>query len=367
MSPVALGSLLSVEGRHHRSRRGVLLITADGGIQTEVCRLAALASVPVEVVAEETDALRSWHAASLVLVGADRLGPVARQRPTRRRDVAVVHAGIASLDVFRDAYELGAEQVVELPSATDWLADALSEKTTEVRHGAVIGFVAAAGGAGSTSLAVATACVAAERTRTALIDMDPLGPGVERVIGYEEPSVTTWSTLGTHSLSPPALREALPVHDGVHLIGFGSGPTRPVDPAAVTSILTACAGAFDLTIVDLPRSTDSAVALAVERCDLVVVCSTQSIGASLSGRRLVESLSRARDLVAVTRGGARTTDPREVVEALQVPLLIDVPDQRGLDEVLGIGGGPLRSRGSGLRRAALAVLDRVSGAGHGVS
>ncbi|GAC1531203.1 MAG: hypothetical protein NVS3B1_24060 [Marmoricola sp.] len=68
--------------------------------------------------------------------------------------------------------------------------------------------------------------------------------------------------------------------------------------------------------------------------------------------------------MAVVRGGPRTIDAREVAATLQIPLLVEVSDQRGLDEVLGIGGGPLRSRGSGLRKASLAVLDQVSSVGH---
>lgn len=325
--------------------------------------MAAGASVPVEVLPAPADALRSWRNASLVLVGGDCVASMARHGPVRRRDVAVVNAGLASLDVFRSAYELGATQVVELPATSNWLGDALAEANADVRLGATVGFISAAGGAGATSLAVGTACLGAERTGTVLVDLDPLGPGIERVIGYDEASVTTWESLGAHALNPPALREALPVHDGVHLVGFGSG-SREIAPSAVTSVLTACAGAFDLTILDLPRSLDSATRLAVDRCDLVVVVCPLSLGAVVSGQRLLGRLRRHKDLVAVVRGGPRTIDAREVAATLQIPLLVEVSDQRGLDEVLGIGGGPLRSRGSGLRKASLAVLDQVSSVGH---
>lgn len=346
-----------MDPRHEPRQRAVLVVTADPALENEVRTAAVGSGVEVSVVADPAEALAAWHEASVVLVGGDSADATAALRPPRRRGLWVVNLGSATPEVFRRAFELGAAEVLELPTAQDWLADALLDAGLgTTRPGAVVGIVSAAGGSGATSLAVATACLGVAYTTTALVDLDPVGVGIERVVGYDGPSVTTWATLGSRSLSPPALREALPVHDGVHLVGFGNTASSPVDAAAASSVLGACHRAFGLTVVDLARAPSAALREAIDRCDLVVMCCPQSVGAVLAGARLLAVLETPRRAVVVTRTGPRSIDAEDVAEVLQIPLLTQVGDQRGLDEAIANAFGPLRSRGSGLRRAAQAVL-----------
>lgn len=349
-----------MKGRHEFQRASVLLVTRDQDLQNEVRRVAAGVAVPVSVCADPHEALSPWQSASLVLVGGDCAATMSRLRPSQRSGVAVVNAGLAPPEVYRDAYEIGARRVLELPTSQDWLVEALADSDSSAHEpGRLVGFVSAAGGSGASSLAAATACLGAELTGTALVDLDPVGVGIERLLGYDGPSVTTWATLGEQTLGPRALRESLPVHEGVHLVGFGTSPPRPVEESAATAVLAACPRAFGLTVVDLPRSLSTTAGEALERCDLVVVVCPQSVAGALSGHRLVAALPRADHAMVVTRAGPRSVDPVSVADTLQIPLLADVSDQRDLDEVLACGVGPLRSRGGGLRRAALAVLDQV--------
>lgn len=338
----------------------MLLVTRDHELRHEVQRVAAGVSVPVSVIGDPREALTPWQGASIVLVGGDCTVSMSRLGPAHRAGVSVVNAGLAPPEVFRSAFELGARQVVELPTSHDWLVEALADSgTPDDERGRVVGFLSAAGGSGASSLAAATACLGSERSGAALVDLDPVGVGIERLLGYDGPSVTTWATLGDQTLAPQALRESLPLHDGVHLVGFGESPPRSVEAPAASAVLAACRRAFDLTVVDVPRSLDRGAFEALDRCDLLVVVCPLSVAAALSGLRLINALTRTDHIVVVTRAGPRSVEPTAVADTLEIPLLVDVSDQRGLDEVLACGGSPLKSRGGGLRRAALAVLDQT--------
>lgn len=338
----------------------MLLVTRDRELQYEVQRVASGVDVPVWVVADPQEALTPWQGASIVLVGGDCSVSMAGLHPAQRSGVSVVHAGLAPPEVFRSAFDLGASRVLELPTSPAWLVEALADSGPTVRdQGQVVGFVSAAGGSGASSLAAATACLGSELTGTVFVDLDPVGVGVERLLGFEGASVTTWATLGAQTLGPRALRDSLPMHGGVHLIGFGSSPPIAIEAPAVASVLGACPRAFGLSVVDVPRSPSQAVREAIERCDLVVVVCPQSLAAALSGHRLVAALPRCDHAMVVTRAGPRNVDAPEVADTLQIPLLAEMSDQRGLDEVLACGAGPLKSRGAGLRQAAFAVLDQM--------
>ena len=345
---------------HERGLAPVLLVTDDHELEHEVRRVAAGIAVAVSVVPDPAMALSSWAKASIVLVGGDCVGPLSRLRPSQRPGVTVVHPGLAPLEVYRGAVELRAGRVLELPTSEDWLVHALAESgAAEPAQGKVVSLLSAAGGSGGSTLAATVARLGSEHTTTALVDLDPGGIGIERLVGFEGTSVTTWSTLGARALGPRAFKDALPIHERVHLIGFGTSPPHEVEPQAAASVLAACAQAFGLTVLDVPRSLDAAARLALERSDLVVVICQQSVAAALAGQRLLGSLPPVGDAVVVSRAGPRTVDPVAIADTLGVPLLAEVGDQHGLDEALACGRGPLSSRGRGLRQAAAAVLDHL--------
>jgi hypothetical protein len=62
----------------------------------------------------------------------------------------------------------------------------------------------------------------------------------------------------------------------------------------------------------------------------------------------------------VVRGSAAGVAPREVSRLLDLPLTATMADQRGLDEAISLGIGPLRSRRGPLARAAHAAAGVLS-------
>jgi hypothetical protein len=61
----------------------------------------------------------------------------------------------------------------------------------------------------------------------------------------------------------------------------------------------------------------------------------------------------------VLRGGAAGVAPREVSRLLDLPVVATMTDQRGLDEAISLGIGPLRSGRGPLARAAHAAASGV--------
>jgi secretion/DNA translocation related CpaE-like protein len=215
-----------------------LLITRDDRLLDDLLRLAAAAGSTLDVAHDPVSGLRAWRAASVVLLGADLAAPVARQHPPRRDHVHLV--GLAPLPdgVFRSALAAGAVDVVELPVAEAWLIELLTDASDAAdgraagggRHGRTLGVVAGSGGAGATTFACAVARTSARQQRTVLVDLDPLGPGVDRVVGLDATSGTRWDTLTSSRgrLGSRSLRAALPDKDGLAVLTWGTGsPTGP--------------------------------------------------------------------------------------------------------------------------------------------
>src|SRR5690606_16343574 len=114
----------------------------------------------------------------------------------RRADLVLAGLGPPSREALQWAVALGAEQAVELPTAEAWLVDRLSraaERGVAARPGRVLAVVGGRGGAGASVLATATAVVSARSgDRTLLVDCDPLGGGLDLVLGAEEVTGLRW-------------------------------------------------------------------------------------------------------------------------------------------------------------------------------
>ncbi|WP_148573758.1 septum site-determining protein Ssd [Nocardioides caldifontis] len=348
-----------------RSTAGAaLLVSADERLTSDVMRLAAAAGAPLEVVADPAAALGGWGTAAAVLVGTDLLAVVAAHRPPRRADVHVVAQGAAPDFLFRDALDVGAASVVELPDAEQWLVSALTDLVDEaaVTGATTVAVVGGAGGVGATVLAVSLGLVAArEGEATVLVDLDPWGPGLARVAGIDVRPAVTWREL---ALSPGrfgarSLREALATPDGVGVLGWDDAPGGPPSAATVREVLSAARRGHSWVVVDLPHRDGGLVAEVLPHCDAVLLVGAATLGSVAATARVA---GRLRDhgadpgLVVRTRRGG--LEPEELAEAVALPLLARLPDQRRLDEHLDLGAGPVHARRGVLSRTAEVLLER---------
>src|SRR5205085_11121590 len=93
----------------------------------DLLRVAAAAGVELEVAAEPGAARRAWLSAPVVIVGVDVGVRCARSRLPRRDGVVLLGADLDDAGIWQLAVEVGAQHVVFLPDAQEWLGSLLVE------------------------------------------------------------------------------------------------------------------------------------------------------------------------------------------------------------------------------------------------
>jgi len=341
-----------------------LVVTADAVLLDEVLRLAAAAGVTPAVSRSAAEALAAWAAAPLVLVGADLAREVAAVRPGRRDATHIVAIGPVPHDLFAAALAVGAESVAELPRSEAWLVEALTDAGDRAPSlGRVVGVVGGSGGAGATTFACALGQVGARTGPAIVIDLDPLGPGLDRVLGLEDHDGVRWDALQqtTGRLSARSLHDAVPRRSGLGVLTWPAGATGSVQPFAVREALSAARRGHDLVVVDLPRSADALGIEVVARCDVLLVLTMPTVTGVVAASRLAARLRGATPTRLVVRGEG--VAERDINRATLLPTAASMPDQRGLIEAIDLGLGPVRSRRGPLARAAEQVLGSLTAVG----
>lgn len=351
-----------------------LLVTRDALLLDDLLRLAAAAGVALDAADDGTSAMRGWSSAAVVLVGVDEIENVAEQRPPRRDGVHVVGHGPVEERVFRAALTAGAVNVVELPASEAWLVELLTDVSDDAagrrsRSVCTLGVISGSGGAGATTFAAALAVVSAERQVSALVDLDPLGPGLDRVVGLDGSDGVRWDALvGTRGrLGSRSLRQALPEKDGLAVLTWDIAAPVELDSASVREVLSAAQRGNGLVVVDLPRALDDVTVEVVTRCDRVLVVVAPTIVGVASAAKVLAGLRTATDRTGLVlrRGGAAVASD-QIAATLGAPLLAELPRQRRLPEHLELGLGPVHGQRSALGRTARSTLRQVVDADHGM-
>lgn len=342
----------------HPAMTNPLFVTADEALLDELLRLAAAAGVTPEVAHDGIGGLRGWSAAPLVIVGADQAVSMARTSPPRREKVHVVVQGEVPTALFEVALAVGAESVAAFPGSETWLVEELTDLGDQrVDRGLTLGVLGGSGGVGATTFACALGQMAARSGQAVVIDLDPLGPGIDRILGLEARDGMRWNELGrpTGRLSARSLRQALPRSGGLGVLTWNSGPHGTLQPFAVREALSAAQRGHDTVVLDLPRRHDELMEEVVARCDKVLVVTAPTVAGAASAARVCAGFHDPRKLGLVVRGSG--AHPRDVSRAVGAPVIAEMPDQRGLAESIDLGLGPVRSRRGPLGRTSLRVLD----------
>ncbi|MGZ5417193.1 MAG: septum site-determining protein Ssd [Nocardioides sp.] len=337
-----------------------LLVTTDDELLGDVLRLAAAAGTTLDVAHDPGAALRGWAGAAVLLVGADQAPLMAAHRPPRHEQLHVVGHGPVPDALFRDAVALGAHHVVELPRGESWLVEVLTDALDGSGATArTVGVVAGSGGAGASTFAAALGLSAATGGPALLLDLDPWGPGLDHVAGFDDVAGVRWDALVTSSgrLGSRSLRAALPERDDLAVLTWSGPSVTDLEDAAVREVLSAAQRGSDVVVVDLPRSLAGIAGEVAGRCDEVVLVAEATVPGVASATRVAARLrDRVRSLGVVVRSTGGPVAPSAVAEALALPLLADYPSRRRVAEQVDLGLGPLGSRRSPLARAARQVL-----------
>lgn len=342
----------------------------DHELGADLERLAAAAGCRLDLVRDGV-ALRShWAGAPLVLLDEGGLKACLRAGLSRRDGVVLVARSAPAPEIWEQAVRLGVEHVAVLPEAEGWLVTALADAVEQApAPGRVLAVLGGRGGAGASVLAVAVAVVAVGARRDVLlVDCDPLGGGLDLVVGAEEVDGLRWSGLRVAEgrVASSSLHAALPTAP-VRPWG-GDGPGRLTvlscdregpgpEGGAVHAVCGAGRRAGETVICDVPRYDCPAGSAALESADLAVLVVPAEVRACAAAAPIVERVrTTGTPLRLVVRGPAPGgLTAADVARTLDLPLLTAMRPQPGLCSALDRGQAPGQTRGP-LVAAATTVL-----------
>jgi len=328
-----------------------LLISRDPSLADAV--LASAAAVRVEpVIARDTEAIRrAWPGADLVLVGVDLAATVVGLGLPPRRGVHVCGPDADSLLAWSVPLEAPA---MVLPEQSGFLSSLLVGRDELRSDGAaVLRLVGGSGGLGTTTLAAGLAQRAQRRgLDAALVELDPLGGGIDLLFGAEQAPGWRWPDLSSAAGHVGDLKGQLPNVSGVDIVSMGR-PALPDDsggsgepglprPEAVHAVLAGLVRGRELVVLDAGTHPDPSFAAQAQtllvvgaEVKAVVAARARAIALRLSGAQLV-----------VRTGPGRRLDPALVADTLGMPLCGTVGHAGWLPQALESGEPP----GLGRRR-----------------
>lgn len=348
-----------------------LVITDDPELLDDLIRIAAAAGVETQVCTDPGAARSSWRRARLVVVGLTCARRCAEAGLGRRSGVVLVGDTARTEESWQWATELGADHVSFLPAAESWLV-ALFGSGGRVAEPVApcIAVVGGRGGAGASVLASVLAATAAKlRRRTLLIDADPLGGGIDLVLGGEQTAGLRWPDLTSTSgrVSPSALLDALPRLGGgdaspaeLSVLSWDRGDRLEVPAEAMSAVLDSGRRGAEVVVVDLPRRVDPAVEIVLRNAGPTLLIVPAEVRACAAAARVAAGLAQhCEEIEVVVRGPSPSRlKARDIAGALGFPLAGSLRPERALSGVLERGEVPGGHGRSPLATFCREFLDR---------
>ncbi|GAB2572835.1 septum formation initiator [Streptomyces capparidis] len=345
-----------------------LIVTEDEQLLDDLLRLCAAAGTEPEVAYGAPPGRASWERAPLVLVGDESAarvsGPWAGVA-ARRGGVLLIGRDLDDPDVWRRAVDIGADHVLFLPDAEQWLVDRIADAAEGVgRQALTVAVLGGRGGAGASTLACALAVTAARSgQRAVLVDGDPLGGGLDALLGTEDAEGLRWPDLtGSRGrVSTGVLDRSLPRSHKLAMLSWDRRDAVSIPPEAMRSVLAAVRRRGGLVVVDLPRRVDDSVAEALSQTDLGLLVVPSEVRAVVAAGRVAAAAGMVlRDLRVVVRGPvARGLDDEAIAETLGLRLAGQLPPEPGLAAAPADGQPPGGSPQGPLARFCSAFLAEV--------
>ncbi|HEX5598073.1 MAG TPA: septum site-determining protein Ssd [Micromonosporaceae bacterium] len=344
-------------------------MTSDDELLDDLLRLAAAGGTEVELAPDPAAARARWTAAPIVMVGTDQAPACLRARLPRRPRLTLVGRSDGSEPRWELAELIGAEHVAMLPAAEPWLVDRFASATTAMGHGGagrIIAVVGGRGGAGASVLAGGLAVTAARAgLHTLLVDADPLGGGLDLVLGWEHLEGLRWPAL-THAdgrVDAPALVQALPSRGDLVMLSWDRGELFDLPVEAMAATMDAGRRGRDLVVVDLPRQLDDASMIALQSADQALVVVPAELRATAAAARVVAAAApHCADLSVVVRGPAPgKLKAREVAQALGLPLAGTLRPEPNLVRALERGEAPTASGRGPLAALCQRIVSNLTG------
>ena len=342
-----------------RSTARPLLVTADGGLQDAVLAVASEAQIEVVVAAEVGAAAALWAAAQLVLLDVALVEQALRALPVPRPGLVVVSRTIEDPTLWRQLVAIGAEHVVELPQGAPWLFERFGRSLEADPTADLVVVAGAVGGAGASTLAAALAQHAHESpSRAVLVDLDPLGGGLDLMLGAESAAGARWDELAgiTGRVDDRVLVDALPTCGGLPLLSWPTDSDLEPGPSAVAQVLDALCRRPGMVVVDAGRAVDQRAAVALAKSQRLVLVVPLRVRAVAAARRMLRRVpAHVSPLVVAREPAPGGLSPDDLAAALGVAVMATLFDDRRRGATEELGGPPPSS--SAWRRVCSALID----------
>lgn len=346
-----------------------IAFVADETLLDHLLTLAAAAGCDLERVPDAAAARLRWPTAPLVLLDPAAVVECTRESFPRRAAVIAVANDPEPPELWKQAMEVGAEQVITVPGSDAWLVSAFADAAEgpPSNTGKVLAVLGARGGAGASVFAVAVSLTALGKgDNTLLIDCDPRGGGLDLVLGAENEAGLRWPDmqLSAGRVAASSLHLALPTRrKGGARMTLLSGARKGEGPApdAVAAVVEAGRRTGEIVVCDVPRQLDMAAWAAIDRCDLAVIVTPAEVRATLTAERLANELkARGVSPQLIVRGPAPGgLQSADVTNAAKVPALATMKPEPRL--AVSLDRGVFHPRDNGpLATAASATLTALA-------
>ncbi|PWV78384.1 helicase/secretion neighborhood CpaE-like protein [Prauserella marina] len=342
-----------------------LVVAADDAVLDEVLRLAAAVGCDIERAMDVGAAATRWNTAPLVVVDELAMAETEAVRLPRRHGVFLVCKGAPVADSWRRAFAAGAEGVVALPDDEETLVAALADVVEGPRgeRGPVLAVVGGRGGAGASVLSAGVALASARSgAATLLVDCDPLGGGIDLLLGAELSEGLRWPDVRVQAgpVSMSALASALPGsrhgEGSMSVLSCDRSGEGPGDES-VAAVVDAGRRGGRTVVCDVPRRPGRGAGDVFARADLVVIVVPAEVRACVAATTVLAGFADRLDKVRVLVKGPALDGLTEadVASAVGVRSLGWLHHDRTLRKELERGVFRPRSTSS-LGKASLAVL-----------
>lgn len=360
-------------GRGDRHSTGVatasapLLISRDPRIIDSVLAACTSQGITPELARDDAAVQRWWRSARLVLVGCDQAPVVAGLGLPVRTGVHLV--GHRRDELVGWSVPLDASVIV-LPEHSALLGSVLEARSDGgPGAGRLVRVVGGSGGVGASTLTAALAQVASARVPAVAVELDPCGGGLDLLFGAEAAPGWRWGDLRAAAGHVEGLAGRLPNVSGPDVLAHGrtsfpaprprlrrgaardddiASAPEPPGPEAVRAVLSALTRSHRLVALDCGHAPVTVGEQWSSTRTLCVV--SASVRGIVAARARFASMgligAGVVDAGLVVRSGAgRGVDPAAAAQALTLPLVGVLTDDRALLAGSESGDPPGRARG----------------------
>lgn len=331
-----------------------IVCTARSDLLDLIRTAAAAAGVAVKVTGDPDEVTSQ----QTLIAGVDLAEPLARRQGWGERRVLLVGGEADAEQLCAWSGPLSAT-VVALPEGVHWLSQVLAGGAGST--GRTIAVIGGCGGIGASTFAAGLAGSAAGAgVRTALVDLDDLGGGLDLLLGAERLPGWRWPDLAAAKGWVGDLTEQLPSAERVTLLSHDRHESAQPSAGAVQAVLRSLARVHDLVIVDTGRQLSEGVEEALRLSDGALLLGGPEIRPVSAAARLLADLEPSLAVGLVLQRGRRGgLEGAAVAHALGVSLVGELPFDKRLQSAGSSAQAPHRLAGRGWRTACADLAERL--------